>query len=115
MVRLGSSTSPVVYALGGFAGLFTLIFTVSELDFIKSKSVEMVLPITILPFTVFYLYKIATGFKINYNRKFFYFSDIHGLPKNTRNVSNFSNPPNTYSKNLLNCKPKCSLWGRYRC
>ena len=89
MVRLGSSTSPLVFALGGFAGLFTLIFTVSELDFIKSKSVEMVFPITVLPFTVFYLYKIATGFnrnyRINYNRKLVYFSDILGLPKNTRN------------------------------
>ena len=89
MVRVGSSTSPVVYALGGFVGLFTIIFTVSELDFIKSKSVEMILPITILPSSVFYFYKIATGFKrnykTNYNRKLVYFYDIHGLPENTKN------------------------------
>lgn len=84
MVRLGSSTSPAVYALGGFGVLFSFVFLASESDLIKSKSVEKILPVVLGASIGFYLYKIATGFKRNYKindyRKLVYFDDVQGLP-----------------------------------
>lgn len=88
-IRIGSSTSPAVYVLGWVGGWISFMYLVSEFDFAKSRSIEIIFPLTFLPSTVFYFYKIATGFKRNYSikkyRKLFYFEDVEGLPKNIKN------------------------------